>query len=244
MSFFPSTFAPFTLLHFGCLSACAIGWIALVSRGITVRGSTRETPFRRGLAFATIAFNALWTLYRFTPSYFDIDASLPLHACDFAWMFGASAILHGTDRRDGERLDRTFAYLFGIGLAPLGVIFPVLTDGPDDIDFYAFWLRHFLIPACALVDLLAFGFRTNLRSTFKVIGLTLLLLVPITLVNMKLGTSYFFTGRETPENPTPLDALPPWPLRLVVIAVIGSLWLALLGFLARKRSLDRERESS
>jgi hypothetical integral membrane protein (TIGR02206 family) len=229
-------FKPFTPLHYLCLFTCAVGWFALVRRAIAVRGTPLEHRFRRRLAFATIGFNALWMLYRFTPAYYDIDASLPLHACDFAWMFGASAILHDSTTRGGERLDRAFAYFFGIGLAPLGAITPVLTDGPDDVDFYAFWLRHFLIPACALVDLCAFHFRATRRATVRVTALTLLMLVPITILNVKLGTSYFFTGKETPQNPTPLDALPAWPWRLVVIVAIGVAWFALLGFLARRRA--------
>ena len=33
-------------------------------------------------------------------------------------------------------------------------------------------------------------------------------------LNLAIDTSYFFTGRAAPENPTPLDLLGPWPLRL------------------------------
>jgi len=227
-----SGFSPFSLLHLVCVCACVVGWMMLVSRARTVSGHEEdEARFRRRLGWSSVVFNLAWTLYRFTPSYYDVDASLPLHACDFAWIFGAAAIL----RRDsGTRLDRAFAYLFGFGLAPLGVITPVLTDGPGDIDFWAFWLRHFFIPACAFVDFFGFRFVPSWRGLLRVTTLTLLALVPITAINISLGVSYFFTGCETPENPTPIDALGEWPLRLLWIGVLGVAWFAALTAIGRR----------
>lgn len=218
-------FVPFSLLHLACVAACVVSWCVLVNRARAVRGTEHETTFRRRLAWSSVAFNLGWTIYRFTPAYFDVDASLPLHACDFAWIFGALALL-----RDGakDRFERDVAYLFGFGLAPLGVITPVLTDGPDDIDFWAFWLRHFFIPACAFVDFFAFDFRPTWRGFGRVTLATLIALVPITALNVQLGVSYFFTGKEAPENPTPIDALGPWPLRLLWIALLGIAWFAAL----------------
>jgi hypothetical integral membrane protein (TIGR02206 family) len=227
-----ATFSPFTPLHFACVAVCAFGWWMLVRRARSLVGTGDESTFRRRLAGTSIAFNAGWTLYRLTPAYFDIDASLPLHACDFAWMFGAAALLR---RAPGPRLDREFAYFFGIGLAPIGIVTPVLTDGPSDIDFWAFWLRHFLIPACALVDLCAFGFVPTWRGLRRVIAWTVVALVPITMLNVALDVSYFFTGSAVPDNPTPLDALGPWPERLLAIAALGIGWFALLCWAVRSR---------
>jgi uncharacterized membrane protein YwaF len=55
-------------------------------------------------------------------------------------------------------------------------------------------------------------------------------------VNLLLGTSYFFTGRAKPDNPSPIDWLGDWPLRALWTALLGALALVLvaLPFLRRR----------
>lgn len=226
-------FVPFGSLHLITVAVCLAGWVILVARARDAFATAREPVFRRRLALATVGFNLGWTLFRFTPWYFDKDASLPLHACDFAWILGALAIGRAGEHGRFGRIDRQLAFYFGIGLAPLGVITPVLTDGPGDIDFWAFWLRHFLIPACALVDRFAFELRPTVRGWFATVVTCVALWIPITAINVALDTSYFFTGQTAPENPTPIDLLGPWPLRIVWIGLLGSGWLFILGRLLR-----------
>jgi hypothetical integral membrane protein (TIGR02206 family) len=220
-------FEPFSPLHALAVAICIAGWALLVARFREVRGTGCEGAARLALAGAIVAFNLGWTVYRLTPAYYDVDASLPLHACDFAWMLGALAVAR-RERGPASGLVRQAAFFYGLGLAPLGVVTPVLEDGPTDIDFWAFWLRHFLIPAAALVDLLAFSLVPTRRGLLATIAFTTILLVPITALNLELGTSYFFTGTSLPSNPTPLDYLGPWPLRLGSLALLGAAWLSLL----------------
>ena len=46
--------------------------------------------------------------------------------------------------------------------------------------------------------------------------------------NLLFSTSYCFTSRWTPMNPTILDVLGPWPLRILWMYLIGAAIFALM----------------
>jgi hypothetical integral membrane protein (TIGR02206 family) len=236
--FWPDAFEPFSPLHAAVAVAAVLGWWALVVYVRAVRGTPRERRARRGFAIFVWAFNTAWMTRMALPPHFDWGHSLPLHLCDFAWLAAGWSLWSGGDP---QRLRHQVPVLWGLALSVLGFITPTLTSGPGGLHFWSFWVTHWQILAVALWNLVGLGTRPDLRGLRGTLLLTAVLFAAATAVNLLLDTSYFFSGRDLPSRPTPLDALGPWPLRIVWMALLGVLALTLVALpfvLARRRRLE------
>lgn len=230
----PDAFPPFGLLHGTVVLASVIAWTLLVAAARRARGRTAERVLRRGLALFVWGFNAAWQLRLLLPDRFAWGHSLPLHLCDLAWMAAGWSLWSGGDP---QRLRHQVPVLWGLALSALGYLTPAVTAGPRGIQFWTFWITHWQILAVALLNLLVVGTRPTWRGLRRTLLVTLVACALATAVNLALDTSYFFTGRSTPSNPTPLDLLGAWPLRILWIVLLGGLALVLaaLPFLLASR---------
>lgn len=233
-SFWPDAFEPFTTLHLLVVGVAALGWCAFVVFVRRVRGTPREPRARRAFGVFVWVSNAAWLVWLLLPSQFDWGHSLPLHLCDFAWLAAGWSLWSGGDP---QRLRHQVPVLWGLALSILAFVTPTLTSGPGGPHFWSFWITHWQILATALWNLVGLGTRPDLRGLRGTILLTTACFAFATAVNLLLDTNYFFTGKELPSRPTPLDALGPWPLRILWIALLGTLALALvaLPFLLARR---------
>ncbi len=237
----PERFAPFGALHGVVVALSVLAWAAVVVSARRVRGTAGERRWRRGAALLVWGFNVAWQARLLLPDRFAWGHSLPLHLCDLAWMAAGWSLWCG-----GEPSLRRHQVpvLWGVALSLLAYATPAVTAGPGGLPFWTFWITHAQILAVALVNLLAFGTRIDGRGLRAALGVAAAGLVAATGVNLALGTSYFFTGDTLPENPTPLDALGPWPLRILWVALLGAAALvvvaAVLGAAApRRRAQER-----
>ena len=178
------------------------------------------------------------------PEHFAWSHSLPLHLCDFAWIAAGWSLWSGGDP---QRLRHQVPVLWGLALSLIAFVTPTLTSGPGGLHFWSFWITHWQILAVCLWNLVQ-GTRPDLRGlrgTLLLTAAAFALATAVNLVLMNFGhdTSYFFTGDSLPSRPTPLDALGPWPLRILWIALLGVLALVLIAlpFLLTRR--DRPRPS-
>lgn len=228
----PDAFTPFGPLHGLVVLVSLACWVLAVRWARAVAGTPRERRWRRGMALVVWGFNVAWNAYLLLPAQFEAGRSLPLHLCDLAWMGAGWSLWSGGDP---QRLRHQAPVLWGLALSVLGYLTPAVTAGPGSPWFWTFWITHGQILGAALVNLLAFGTRPDLRGLKGTLLLTLAAGALATGVNLLLDTSYFFTGRAVPSNPTPLDLLGPWPLRILWVALLGSLALVLaaLPFLRR-----------
>lgn len=223
------SFSPFGAMHAVVLLVCGISWWALVRLG---RRQQDRTRLRRGLAVSVVAINVAWTLYKMTPEHWNLDTSLPLHLCDFAWMAAGISLWLGPPR---ARTVHQLLYFWGLGLSPLAFLTPTLTDGPDHPYFWMFWLSHWQIVAAAVFNLGAEGIRPTWRGCGRSIVASLVLVGLVTLLNLWLDTPYCFTGSHDPENATPLDLFGPWPERLIGMVLTVSGLFALMTWIGRRR---------
>lgn len=238
----PDAFRSFGLLHAVVVLASAVGWWAAVRSARRVRGARGEGAWRRTAALFVWIPNAAWSVRMALPPHFSWGHSLPLHLCDFAWMAAGWSLWSGGDPR---RLRHQVPVLWGFALSILGYVTPAVTAGPPSIWFWSFWICHWQILAVALGNVLAFGVRPDGRGLRGTLLLTAVLVALATAVNLLLDTSYCFTGRHVPDNPTPLDLLGPWPLRILWIVLLGGVALTLvaLPFLRRAGAGGEERSS-
>ncbi|MBI4879269.1 MAG: TIGR02206 family membrane protein [Planctomycetes bacterium] len=218
-------FAPYGKTHFAMLLLCAAGWLLAIRAARRRRDTPRERGFRLALGLFILLLNTAWLACKVTPGRFELATSLPLHLCDAAWMAAVWSLLSGGDPR---RLRHQLVYYWGLGLSPLGLLTPDLEASPAAISFWAFWLRHWQIVGAALVNLAAFRVRPSWRGFFGACAVTAALVAPVTLFNAVFATPYFYTGPSVPENPTPLDLLGRWPLRIVWIVLLTALLFFLM----------------
>lgn len=216
------TFRLFSPTHAAVAVCFAAATVALVALRRRLRDRLHAERLDRILALFALVGCIVANAWPLWPRHFRLDWSLPLHVCDLMTMCVPFAI--ASDRRS----TRALLYFWGLGLCTQGFITPDLTDGPAHFGFWSFWLAHAAIVGGALYDVLARGYR----PTWQDFRLTLLVDVAYVAVilplDVLLGVNYAFIGPTTPAQPSIVDALGPWPLRVPVILALGVAATALL----------------
>ncbi len=216
-----SGFAPYGGLHLASVLVC-FGLIAVVIRaGRSADSKATEPLLRRSIAFFALGE---WLIYNLAWNWRGIDVyeGLPLQLCDVAGIVAPVALLT-LDRRL-----RAALYFWGVTLTTQAFIQPTLTQGPDNLLFWCFWIAHTLVLGCAIYDLVVLGFRPgwpDLRRALAVSAAYLAVVIP---VNLALGSNYGYIGNPPLGRPVPpfVAMLGPWPQRAVLVVGLG-----VLGFL-------------
>jgi hypothetical integral membrane protein (TIGR02206 family) len=220
-------------MHFLVTAVSVVGWLLIVRGARPLVGTPAERTFRLSLGLVILAVGLGFTFHRLVLVQQELKYALPLQLCDLAWMVAAWSILSGGDPR---RLQHRLIYYWGLGFSSWGYLTPTLQRGPASIFFWEFWLPHWLILAVAILNVAVFGVRPSWRSYLQVWVVTAAVVGLGFAFNLAFDTSYCFTTRWTPSNPTLLDVLGPWPLRLVWMVLIGSGIFALLTLPALRRA--------
>ena len=216
----PPPFVLFSLLHWTMLAgivAVAAWWVAWAR--------THPEPLRRRRAEEMVALAnlALWIvirLYLLTPAQFKWSIWIPLGMCDIVTLLVSLKLL-----RPQSRWLSIAIYFGGVGLCTNALITPDLKEGPLEFEFWAFWLRHAAILVVAVYDVAVLGFRPGWSDWRRACLAGLGYVGLVTLVNVPFRVNFGFLGDSLPGNPSVLDFLGPWPLRLVwVVAIVAVLW--------------------
>lgn len=218
------TFRAFTWLHAAALAAI----LALTAIAVVV-ASRRPLPAaptatERALGWAYVA---MWiTTYTFLlfPPLHEPAKTYPLQLCH--WNALTAALLLVT----GWRWLRPLVYFWGFALSTQALATPALSEGPALYPFWFFWTTHGLIVGVALYDVLARGYRPTLRDYGIACAGAAAYVALILPLDLAFGWNYGFVGPSKPEVRTIVDALGPWPERLVLIVLLvaGAMALALL----------------
>ena len=229
-------FRPFSPLHGVTVAVCALAIVAICVAGLRVRGTTRERTLRRALGVFGLAFWVVHQVYWLLPANFVWSRSLPLHICDVAGLLAPLAMLTSV------RVLRTMTYFWGLALSIQGFITPVITEGPGTFIFWAFWIAHAINVGYAIFDFVAGGFVVRGRDLLIAIGISWGYCAFLFALNIPTGWNYGYVGDVQTSQPTLADAMGPWPLRALLVALAGTagLVLAWLPWGVRVR-LSRER---
>lgn len=210
------SFVPFTLAHLLAAGICVSAITISCILGRRWRDAAPE--LERRLAFGWGGFLIcvnLWSItYWLLPGTFNLRQSLPLQLCDLAAL--ASPLVYLTSLR----WPRVLIYFWGIGLSTQAFITPTLVQGPEHMRFWLFWLLHLAIVGSAVYDVAVLRYRPSWRDLGLVSAATLLWALAMIALNIRLGSNYGYVGNTTPDNPTLIDALGPWPGRLFILAAI------------------------
>ena len=194
--------------------------IALVVISAKWKDSARGNAFDGGIIGGLVVSQVLMIAYWAEPARFDWGSSLPLHMCDLvAWVVPAAMLIR-------SRLLYAVLFFWGLGLTTQAFIQPTLTFGIQHGVYWFFWVQHAGILFGALYIWVVRGFRPNLVDFGIVAGIGAVVGAVTAFVNARTGWEYFFTGPSTPGNPTIIDLLGEWPLRVVFMWLIATALMA------------------
>jgi len=230
-------FRAFSSLHLAAIVAIA----AMTIVAIAVRRRRGGEPFDAGPIERVVALGylAAWAgtfVWLNTGPKHDPLTTWPLQLCH--WVAAVDAIVLLWPARPL----RAIAYFCGLALCTQALSTPSLVEGPSQWPFWFFWGTHAMIVAVPAYDIAARGFRPqwrDLRTACLVAIGYVVLILPVDLVT---GWNYGFVGPSTPDVPTIVDLLGPWPQRLAIIVAIAFAAMALLMLpwaLVRARSAAR-----
>lgn len=228
----PQHFVPFTLTH----AIVVIAFLASLS-ALCVWARRAPAASRRSAEIALGSANVLawfaYIAYWFAPARFSWERALPLHLCDLAAIVAPLAMVLG----DRARWLRTLTFYWGLVLSSQAFITPTLTDGPADLYFWIFWYQHAAIVGGAVYEIAARHYHPTARDFLLATALSLGYLVTVLAVNIGLSANYGYVGPSLPLSPTVLDALGPWPPRVLLVIVLATAAFAIatpLGALAAR----------
>lgn len=233
-------FAAFSATHAAVLVTFAVVTTLACAVGRRERGTRGLARAERTVGMTMLGVWLTAQLYWFLPGNFRIDEALPLHMCDLTGLIAPLVLL--TRRRPL----RALLYFWGIGLSIHGMLTPVLEDGPAHVRFWLFWLTHASIIGTAVYDVIVSGFRPDRRDWLLAIGACAVWLGLVLVVNLTLDVNYGYVGNITPEHPTMVDQLGPWPARVfkMIVAVIVLFTVMWLPWeLAKWRTRQRTQQS-
>jgi len=227
---------PFTV------AVCFVLIALVVWAGRSLAGRRREFALRMPLCLAAIGVWLGIQAWSFWPSVYDPTWSWPLHICDLAAIIAPLALL------TRWRLLRTALYFWGIGLTTQGFFTPVITVGPESIMYWLFWANHTIVVGLAVYDLVVGGYRPRFSDVLAGVGLTGLWVAVVLPIDLAWGWNYGFLNDVDLPTGSLLDAMPPWPLRILVMEgltilgflVLWAVWPAarVLGRAIRRRDHD------
>jgi hypothetical integral membrane protein (TIGR02206 family) len=153
----------------------------------------------------------------FLPGNYDLQTTLPLQLCDFAWIAAVFALW--THRP----IPVALTYYWGLALTTQALITPALDNSFPDPKFLAYWGMHLLIVWAAIFLTWGLGLHPTWRDFRRTVAITTTWAATVFLFNVVVGTNYGFLNRKPGRSI--LDLLGPWPLYVFVeIAIVVGVW--------------------
>ncbi|TVQ31663.1 MAG: TIGR02206 family membrane protein [Phycisphaeraceae bacterium] len=215
-------FHSFTLFHLVTVAVCAMVMIGICLLGRRWADTARERRLRIGWCAAIVLWQGFAVVWWLLPSNYELGRSLPLHVCDAAAWIAPFALL------TKSKWLRTLLYFWGLGLSTQAFFTPVLEHGAGHLRYWLFWIGHTQIVGSALYDLIARGYRPVFADYIRVSVANAVyagLLIPF---NILLGVNYGYLGDATPDRDTLINALGPWPHRLILMWLIVQIGMLIM----------------
>jgi len=224
--FFAEDYTGVPFVWFGSAHLTALGIVALIVLSLFFIRSFANTKLRLSIRYGlagTLIINQLarhiWINYY---GQWSIQWNLPLHMCSlFVWLSAYMLITK-------SYLIFELAYFMGIA----GALQALLTPDAGSYGFQHFYLIQFFIAHGSIVTASAYmaiveGYSPTWSSIKKVfIGLNIYI-VPVTVINVLIGSNYLYTLHKPPV-PTLLDYLGPWPWYILSAEAVALIMFLLL----------------
>lgn len=235
-----SSFHLFGPTHAAALAGLALVIYALVRTGRALTGRARKS-FESVIASLVLALWLVYVGWDALHGTFSIAYSLPLQLCDFVALVAGAAFI------SRNRVLQALAYFWGLALSTQALITPDVAGPPASLTFAAFWLYHAFVVGAGVYVVAVHDFRPMLRDLLTAQALGLVWAVCIFALDATTGWNYGYLGRSTPNIPSLIDHLGPWPGRVAIMVALGAagmtvLWLPWL--VMERRKTEREERQS
>jgi hypothetical integral membrane protein (TIGR02206 family) len=226
------TFTQFSLFHAVCVAICAAAAVIvclfarLLQRGPV---ANREPRFTSSLGGSMAAVAIAYTAYFLRPDRFSWQTSLPLQFCDLLVIAAPLSFLTSV------RWIRTLVVFWGIGLSTQAFVSPIVNVGYTHTYFWLFWGSHLAIVMAATYHIAVYRYRAGVADLFTVTAAMCVYALVIIPLDIALEANYGFVGKSKPGAASIIDALGPWPLRLVWMFLIQQVLMVVLWLLLRER---------
>lgn len=187
-----------------------IALVVLISfTGVKANRKGQLKQFSNWFGISLICLWISYNIYYFLPANFSFDTSLPLHVCDFMAIIASFSLIKPNKKTSA------LLYFCALVLTGQAIITPTGNQDPMTIRFWLFWLLHAGIISASIYDLIVRKYRPVFKDYLFVIGCDLLYVILILPLDILFGWNYGFIGNIKPDTPTIIDALGPWPQRLI-----------------------------
>ena len=150
--------------------------------------------------------------------------ALPIHMCDF------SAFALVVYMLTGKKIFFNFAYFWGIAGAGMALITPDVLYGLPSVGYLANQYGHTIIILGVSFGLTVFGDRPYIKDIFTIFGWTLLMLIPIYLINYILYPlgNYWYTFEKPIGNNIIVLFLPDAPYHMIPLIPVAFAFMLLV----------------
>jgi hypothetical integral membrane protein (TIGR02206 family) len=188
-------------------------------------------------ALALVYWLCLQVWWNF-PVRFGNDYRLPLQVCDLAGLIAGLALLSGV------KWLNTTLYFWAFALSTQAFITPIVREGPALARFWQFFESHTIIVGAAVYIVAVRGYRPLFKDYLFGIGITVLYAAIILPLNRLTGWNYGYIGPSKPDAPTLIDALGPWPWRLLPLTglVVGAMLIVWLPWVLADKFGKRQKD--
>lgn len=200
--------------HLTALTLLAILTAISIKLARRTISTPREKIFRRSLATLGLITFTTSCIFYLLPERRDWSVSLPIQMCDLVALIAPLAIL------TAARPLRTLLHFWGFALCTQFFITPVHTPGTTP--FIIGWLLHAGILLLAITDAAGLRYKPAKRDLAFAIFAGTLYAAIMFILNRATGFNYGYVGPTKPGPPTIVDALGPYPLRVLWIILIAA----------------------
>ncbi len=185
--------------------------------------SDRTKGTIRWLLALVLVFNELaWHYWNYVHGLWNIQTMLPLQLCSVLIWLGALMLMTKNYRI------YEFTYFLGIGGAIQALATPGIgIYGFPHFVFFQYFLSHGLLITSAIYMTVVEGFRPTWKSMVRVFVWTNIYVVIVYFINNAIGSNYLMINYK-PATPSLLDLLPPWPIYILYMELIGIATMILL----------------
>ena len=214
----PATFAAYDTSHQTAIGILIVGIGLLIWVGRRFRLTDPGDRLGKALSLVTLALTVPLQILYFTPSYWDLQKTLPLQLCDLASFVAIYALW--THKRWAVGL----VYYWGLTLTTQAIITPDLATAFPDPVFLLYWGMHLIIVWAAVYLVWGRGVTPNWHTYRVAVAATATWAVTIYAFNVVVGTNYGYLNAK-PKAASILDVLGDWPgYVLAEIAIIIAVW--------------------
>jgi hypothetical integral membrane protein (TIGR02206 family) len=214
-------FEAFGPKHLTYMAALAVIWTLVVWLGRTMENRAYQRRVVLVLALLGLGQELVDDLIRASRGVWTVQEALPLHLCSLAMLVSVWAIL---TRR---QLVFEVAYFLGFAAASQAIITPDNSRWQlGELDVFWNFLSHGLVILNVLWLIYVDGMRCRRGAWWRVFLFTNLAMIPIALVNLTIGSNYFFISTK-PGGSSPF-LVGEWPWYIVGFEVVGLLFFWIL----------------